>query len=119
MKKKLIWEDELEEVDLGDEDYVTIAKTLTIKDMAAVGVRENQIDMSLALLRQCIKSWRGPSFERDGEVAEITEDTIGRLDMGTANILAAKITSSIVGDRMDDEERKESTEISSPISTTP
>ena len=118
-RSRLVWDDDVEEIDLSDGDFITVGKSLTIKDMASVGAGESQIQTSLALLQKLIRAWRGPSFERDGAPVEVNEENIGRLDMNTANVLSEKITSSILGDRMDDEEKKELIESSSPISVIP
>lgn len=117
--KKLIWDDDVEEVDLGDGDFISIGASLSIRDMAAVGAGENQVEISLALLQRLIRSWRGPSFERNGEPVSVTAENVGRLDMATASMLSERLASRVTRDRMDEETKKESIEISLPTSTIP
>lgn len=119
MTKKLIWDDDVEEVDLGDGDYVTISSALTIKDMASIGVAESQMGVARSLLLRLVKSWRGPSFERDGQPVPCTGENIERLDMATANLLSGKLVSRVTSSGMDDVEKKESTESSSSILAIP
>ena len=110
--KRLVWDDDIEEIDLGDDDFVNIGRALTIKDITAIGAGENQMETSLRLLQHLIRSWRGPSFVLpNGEVAPVTPDNIGRLDMA--------IASGVASTRMSEEVKKDLVEISPSTSTTP
>jgi hypothetical protein len=106
--KKLIWDDDIEEVDLGDGDFISVANSISVKDVAMLSAAENQIEMSIAMLRQLVKSWRGPSFERNGEVIPCTPENIERLEISTANELAGRLASKMTQDKLDDETKKES-----------
>lgn len=117
--KKLVWEQDVEEIDLGDGDFVSIASSLSVKEMAAIGAAENQMEISLALLRRAIRSWRGPSFEIDGRPVPCVPDNIDRLEISAATELANKLAAKLTGGRMDDEAKKESIEKSSNISVIP
>lgn len=117
--KKLVWDEDVEEVDLGDGDFVSISSALSVKDMARVGAAENRMEISLSLLRHLVRSWRGPSFEHEGTPVPCTHENIDRLEISVATELANKLASRITGERMDDDEKKESTESSSNISVIP
>lgn len=109
MKSKLVWEEEVVEIDLGDGDYVMARPRMAVKDVAAVSAGQTQAQVSRAMLIAMIISWRGPSFVRNGEEVPVNEANIDRLDMEVATELVAKITEA--GDKeMDDEEKKDSTE---------
>ena len=116
--RKLIWDDDVEEVDLGDGDFISVSSALTVKDMASLGAAENQMEIARSLLLRLVKSWRGPSFERNGQPVPCTPENIDHLDMATANILSGKLISRVSGGGLDADERKESTESSSSISET-
>lgn len=117
--KKLIWDDDVEEVDLGDGDFITLGSALTVNDMAVLGASENQIEVGFSLLRRLIKSWRGPSFIRDGAPVPVTDENIGRLDMATATELSNRLVSRVTADRMSDDTKGASTEKSLVTSETP
>ena len=117
--KRLIWDDDVEEIDLGDGDYVTLGSSLTVKDMTAISSAENQAEASMVLLKRAIKSWRGPSFERNGELVPVSPENIDRLEMSTATTLANRLAERVTQDKMDDGEKKGSMPSSSDISMIP
>lgn len=113
--KRFVWETDVEEIDLGDGDFITIATAFSIKDMAGIGAAENQMDVSISLLRRLVKSWRGPNFERDGQPIPCTPENIEHLEVGVATEISNRIAARVTEDRMDDGERKESIESSLSI----
>jgi len=117
--KKLIWDDDVEEIDLGDGDFITISSALSVKDLASINAAENQMEVSLSLLRRLVRSWRGPSFERNNTPVACTPENIDRLQIGVATEIANKLVAKISETGIDDEAKKESTESSSSISETP
>lgn len=114
--KKLVWDDDVEEIDLGDGDFVSIAKAVNVKTMLTIGAAESQAEGSMALLRHLIKSWRGPSFVfPDGEAVPCSPEFIDKMDIRVANDLSAKLLSIVTGLGMDDESKNDSTENSQSI----
>lgn len=111
---KLVWDDEVEEIDLGDGDFVTIAKGVSVKDVLSVASETTAMSQSMAMLNRFIRSWRGPSFERDGAPVPVEAANIERLETGIATILVLRMRDKMAS-RMDDEERKVSTSDSSGI----
>lgn len=110
--KRLIWEDETEDIDLGDGDFITVTAGATVGDIAKIGMSETRGEFSLALLRILIKGWHGPSFEKNGEPVPCTPENIARLSAGIAQELTEKLSQRIVNERMSEETKKPSTETS-------
>lgn len=111
--KKLVWDDDFEEVDLGDGDYITIASAVKVGTLANIRGATTQNEVGMALLKALVKSWRGPSFTMpDGTPVPCSDENIERLELSVANEVSSRLMTLITGTRLDEESKKESTETS-------
>lgn len=110
---RLVWDDDTEEIDLGDGDAVTVPVALSVKQLAEVttGTGGGGIEILMAMLRHLIKSWRGPSFVRNGEPVPCTPENIDRLDAATAQLIGERLNAKF--ERRSADERKGSSATSS------
>ena len=96
-----IYEDELDRIDLGDGEWVDIAKRMSYgmqqklfahyvklgKDMKAIDVDIESGNLTLLLVN--IKAWNLKG--KDGKVAPITKEVVARLDPVIANKVVEEI----------------------------
>jgi len=111
--KKLVWDEDVTEVDLGDGDFVSVASSISVKGAASLGIATTQAEISVSLLRHVIRSWRGPSFEHNGEPVPCTEENIDRLEVSVATIISNHVVEMMSANRLDDEAKNVSTASSS------
>lgn len=113
--KRLVFEDDLEDIDLGDGDVISIASGVSVGDLSDL----DDETRGKTLLQRLVRSWRGPGFERNGEPVPVTLENIKKLELSVANMVSERIMAKIQATRLDDGERKGSEENSSSISPSP
>lgn len=113
--KKLVWEDDVEDIDVGDGDVISIAASISVNDLSDL----DDETRGKTLLQRLVRGWRGPGFERNGEPVPVTLENIKRLEVSVANLVSERIMAKLQATRLDDGERKDSEESSSSISASP
>lgn len=88
---------ELQEIDLGDGESVKIPVALSYEQVAKLTECPTEGGMSRAMLVECIKEW---TIKDDaGNIPELTEANIVRLDIRTVQVITSEITKLLSNDQ--------------------
>lgn len=86
--------DALEQVDLGEGDWVKIPERLTYADAQSFAVTDKDDKEKVAgFLHKMIRDWN--LVDEKGEVAEITEEMVSRLDIKDAMKIVTAVSKKI------------------------
>lgn len=87
----------LQEIDLGDWEWVKIPSALSYADVLEFTSVKDELQLSKIMLVKCIKEWNIKN--EDGLVPELNETNILTLDLPTIQLISTALTKLMINDQ--------------------
>lgn len=95
---------ELRTIDLWEGEWIKIPTALSFEKVSTITWVTDPLEMSKKMLTTCVTEWN--LKDHNGEVPEINEENILRLDIETITILTQEITKMITPEAKEESKKK-------------